>query len=268
MGGRTLCNADNVARIDEMNTECHRMIYCIMCIFQNDAIGCFDHMIPSHSILNSRKIRVLDQVCTLHTKTLNNSKYYIKTVLGTSTTSYTYTEERKNYGQGQGARSSGTSYTLISVPLMTTLEKSSIGCKIISSNKKIKWKKIIIAFVDDKRLYANNWKVNKPKVINEQLEDAANNWNELLITTGGGLELTKHLYDTLHWRFNNDETVTTSENYDDIEIRVKQINTTETSLIPGLSAKDKVTYLGITLSRTGNPQHQLIIALDIAKEGA
>ena len=33
--------------------------------------------------------------------------------------------------------------------------------------------KNFIAFVDDKRLYANNWKVNKPKSINAQLEQAA-----------------------------------------------------------------------------------------------
>ena len=63
------------------------------------------------------------------------------------------------------------------------------------------------------------------------------------------------------------------------------MNSTETSLIPGLSAKDKVTYpstdhrtsniakdkvtyLGITPSQDGNPQHQLIIALAIVKEGA
>ena len=46
-------------------------------------------------------------------------------------------------------------------------------------------KKNIIAFVDDKRLYANNWKINKPKSINRQLEQVANNWNKLLTTTGG-----------------------------------------------------------------------------------
>ena len=82
-------------------------------------------------------------------------------------------------------------------------------------------KKKIIAFVDDKRLYASNWKVNKPKPINDQLEKAANDWNELLTTTGGGLELTKFSHNTLHWRFNKDGTVTTSENYDNIEIKVK-----------------------------------------------
>ena len=137
-GGRPLCNADNVAIIDEMNTECHRMTCCTLCTFQNDAIGCFDRMIPSHSMLNSRKFGVPDQVYNLHAKTLTNTKYYIKTALGTSTTSCTSTEESKIYGQGQGIGSSGTSWTFISVLLTTTLEKSSIGCKIISPNKKIK----------------------------------------------------------------------------------------------------------------------------------
>ena len=49
-----------------------------------------------------------------------------------------------------------------------------------------------------KKLYANNWKVNKSTLIKKQLEHAANNWNELLTTTGDGLELTKCLHVTLH----------------------------------------------------------------------
>ena len=67
-------------------------------------------------------------------------------------------------------------------------------------------------------------KSKKPKLINAQLAYATNNWNELLTMTTGGLELTKCSHATLHWRFNNDGTMTTSENYDDIEIRVKTIN--------------------------------------------
>ena len=95
-------------------------------------------MIPSHSILNSCKSGVPDQVCTLHTITLNNIKYHIKIALGTTTKFYKSTEESKIYGQWQGAGSSGTSWTFISVPMMTTLQKSSIGFKIISPNKKIR----------------------------------------------------------------------------------------------------------------------------------
>jgi len=69
------------------------------------------------------------------------------------------------------------------------------------------------------------------------------------------LELTKYSHDTLHWKFNNDGTVTTSKNYDNIEIEVKKNNTEERAIIPGLSVRDKVTYIGITSSRDGNPQH-------------
>ena len=65
-------------------------------------------MIPSHSMLNSRKLGIPDQVCTLHARTLNNTKYYIKTALGTSTKSYKSTKESKIYGQGQGVGLSGT----------------------------------------------------------------------------------------------------------------------------------------------------------------
>ena len=136
MGGRPLCNADNVALIDEMDTEFHRMTCCTLCTFQNDAIGCLDRMIPIHFILNSRKFGVPDQVCTLLARTLKNTKSYIETVLGTSTKYYTSTEEGKIYGQGQGAGPSGTSWKFISVPMMTTLEKINIGCNIISPKKK------------------------------------------------------------------------------------------------------------------------------------
>ena len=86
--------------------------------------------------------------------------------------------------------------------------------------------------MDDKRLYANNWKVNKPALINKQLEHATDNWNELPTTTGGGLELTKCSRVTLHWMFNQDRTVTTRENFDDIEIRSQQIHTNESSSHP------------------------------------
>lgn len=141
-------------------------------------------------MLNSHKFGVPDQVCTLHAKTLNNTKYYIMTALGTSTTLYSSTKARKICGQRQGAGSLVTSWTLISIPLMATLEKSSKGCKTISPNRKNKWTKNIVHFVDDKRLYANNWKVNKQALIKKQLEHTANNWNELITTTRGEPELT------------------------------------------------------------------------------
>lgn len=124
-----------------------------------------------------------------------------------------------------------------------------------------------MAFLDDKRMYADNWRVNKPKLINKQLEHTSNKGNTFLTTTGGKRKPTKCSQDTLHQQFNKDGTVTTNKIFDDIEIRIQRINKNESSLILGISANDKVTCLGIISLRDGNQQHQLIIALNIAKEG-
>ena len=61
------------------------------------------------------------------------------------------------YGIGQGAESSGTNWVYIIVVIMSTLDKHEKGCTIVSPDKKIKWEKVIIGFVDDKRHYANDW---------------------------------------------------------------------------------------------------------------
>ena len=108
-----------------MNTECNRMTYLIICTFQNDVIGCFDRMIQIHTMLNNRNFGVPDQVCTLHTKSLKNRKYYIKTALGTAKTAYFSNNKCKLYGSGQGSGSSGTHWLFVSIYLMKTLEKSS-----------------------------------------------------------------------------------------------------------------------------------------------
>ena len=83
-----------------------------------------------------------------------------------------------------------------------------MGVRLYHQTKKSNEKNIIV-FVANKILYTNNWKVNKPKLINAQLEYVANNWNGLLTTTGGGMELTKCSHYTLYLRFNNDGTVPT-----------------------------------------------------------
>ena len=199
-------------------------------------------MIPIQSMLNSRKFGVLDQVCTLHAKTLNHTKYYIKTALSTSTISYKSTEERKIYGQGQGAGLSGTSWTFISVPLMITLDKSCIE-KIY--NCFCRWQNILCKQFESKQTKFNQWTTRK---CSKQLKWTTHHHRRWTRTN-------QMFAWYISLEFSKDWTVTTKEIFDDTEIKVQQLNTNEASLIPGLSTNDKVTYLGITLSRNGNPQH-------------
>ena len=91
---------------------------------------------------------------------LRNTEYRAQTSLDTSTNHYKHSESDSIYGNGQGAGSLGTNWVYISVLIMSTLYKHEEGCTIVSPDKKIKWEKVIIGFVDDKRQYANDWQNN------------------------------------------------------------------------------------------------------------
>ena len=105
--GRSRCNTEHVALLDEMNTEYHRMRCWILCTFQNDAICYFDRMISSHAMLNCRKFGGPDQACIFHAKELKNKKYYLKTSLET-VKKHTPPNKSTVHGIDQGSKSSGT----------------------------------------------------------------------------------------------------------------------------------------------------------------
>ena len=75
---------------------------------QHDAKACFDRIINSHAMLNSRKFEVPDKICQMQSTTLRNTEYRVQIALGTSTQYYKHSATDPIHGNGQGARSSGT----------------------------------------------------------------------------------------------------------------------------------------------------------------
>ena len=150
-GCRSGCSADNVAMLDKSMTEVHRLTFTNLFKFQYDAKACFDCIINSRAMLTSRKFEVTDKICQIHSATLRSTEYRVQTALGTSNQYYKHSDSAPIHGNGQGAGSSRTVWVYISVPVMSTLDKYKEDCIIISPDKKIQWKKIIVGFVDDKR---------------------------------------------------------------------------------------------------------------------
>ena len=65
---------------------------------------------------------------------------------------------------------------------MKFIEKKCEGCQMNSPNKKIKWIKYIMGFVDDKRQYANDWNNSNLTNALKKLHHAAQIWEYLLFT--------------------------------------------------------------------------------------
>ena len=140
-GGVPGGSLDLVALINEFITETHKFTFCKLFTLQNDVKNCFDRIINNHSTRHSRRFEILDKFCKLHSTTLLNVKYRVQTTLGTAKFHCQNTIQDPANGSGQGADSSCTKWDLISVPMMTTLERLDKGCLIMNSIKKNHLKK-------------------------------------------------------------------------------------------------------------------------------
>ena len=118
---------------------------------QNDTVTCFDRQVNSHTMLNSRKYEVPDQVCTLLSATLHQTKYHVKTALGISDRSYSSTPDYHHYGLGQCSVCARTTWLFESTPMMETVGKTCKGFDITSPDYCLSYTIHIVGLVDDKR---------------------------------------------------------------------------------------------------------------------
>ena len=66
IGERKNTSVVKIAKINELIIEYHISTRQILCIHQDDAMGCYNRIVREHTILNNRKILIPDNICKLH----------------------------------------------------------------------------------------------------------------------------------------------------------------------------------------------------------
>ena len=110
-GGRKQRRSSDVAFINEMIMEYHRITYVEIGITQHDNKACFDRTVANIITLNNKKFNVPQDICKLVTNTKETMQYTIVTKYGPSKKSYSHSDEHPIHGSGQGAGNSGTEWT-------------------------------------------------------------------------------------------------------------------------------------------------------------
>ena len=154
-GGRKNLCAVETATIDQLIIETHRITKHPLCIHQDDAMGCYDRIIRSHAILNSRKFKIPDNMCKVYSIAHDLMQFKTQINNSVSKKSYSSTDKLKCRGAGQRAGNGGTKWTFISIPMIEVVEEVSKGCIIQLPRRSNQWEKHMLAFVDDKRHYVN-----------------------------------------------------------------------------------------------------------------
>ena len=140
-GGRKNFCAVETGTIDQLIIETHRLTMYPLCIHQDDAMGCYDRIIRSHAILDSRKFGIPNNICKVYSIAHDMMQFKTQINNSISKTSYSSTTKLICHGAGQGAGNGGTNWTFISIPMIEVVEDVSQGCIITLPKGNTQWKK-------------------------------------------------------------------------------------------------------------------------------
>jgi ribonuclease HI len=177
--------------------------------FDNDAKSCYDRIVMLVASLASQRAGMTKAACELFLSTLDKVQYHIKTNLGISEESYSTTEDRTVHGPGQGGRGSPGIWVTISCLIMECLQEKSNGIEISGPEGDEIERIFSSGFVDDVTLWTGNMMRSlqgneSAQGVLEEMETAAQWWEQLLFTTGGKLELSKCFFYLIYWVFNDE----------------------------------------------------------------
>ena len=162
-----------IAVINELIKEYHRITRETMCTHQDDTMGCYDKIIRNHAILNSRKYNIPDNVCIVHS--IVNDKMKFRNRIGNKISDiiYTSTTELELHEAGQCTSNGGTHWTFISVLMMEIFEHViPPGCTIQLPNDHQTWEVKMLEFINVKKLYVNNILKQLKQTITEAMQNS------------------------------------------------------------------------------------------------
>jgi hypothetical protein len=172
--------------------------------FDNDTTSCYDLIIPALASLIGRRHGLHRNIVFVHTRTLKEAKYKLKTILGVSDEFYSHCQFFPIYGTGQGSANSPVIWTIVSSVLFECHEAAGHGAHFTTPDQKMSINLSMVGFVDDSTGQVNKFLNNvqpTPAQLASIMQHDAQLWSNLLWLSGGLLELPKCSYHHLHFDF-------------------------------------------------------------------
>jgi hypothetical protein len=244
--------------LNEITNDYNKRLRVNNYVGMTDISGCFDRIVaPVISLLNIKN-GCPTKAVEMHSSTLEQARYYLKTKSGVSTTFYTHSEETPVHGNGQGAGDSPSQWCQQSAMLFDLYSDSQPGNRMSTRSGKFSITLPMAAFADDTNLLGND---DERQMTDEQLSEQAQKgftkWNELLHATGHFMELEKCSCYLSIWNFQADGYAYTLAP-EEISQEIKVNNLQGTPLSIKLLPSDKSQkLLGVMRNPIGNQQDEI-----------
>jgi hypothetical protein len=245
---------------------------------ENDATGCYDRIVNPLVLLFLRKLGIPDNIVKSVSATWEGTAHHIKTIFGVSETNYKNSIDYFLFGPGQGSTIGPLLWLICFVLIVQSLSVQAPRMTMTSVDGKTKIAMRGDAFVDDAGL---GHTVILPKSADlglvrrltpttaSHLQSLAQQWERLLFSTGGALNLQKCFWFMLSWQWHGGKSRLDTNQTMPAEIKLtagSQVH--KPSVIQRIEPTDSYRTLGVHISPSGSNKGAIRIMTDTALEYA
>ena len=231
-------------------------------IFDCDAKGCYDRIIPALQSIFSRRLGIPIRTAMFFATLWNGCKHFVRTRFGVSADFYAGTFEAALFGIGQGNGAGPAFWLSHLIVMFCVLDTLTHGMQFHSPSRKTKHKSPGMGFVDDVTLGCTNKfqnKTNDKEYLNQdegttvlqQITENAQHWEKMLYADGGRLELKKCYWICITWKWINGIATLRSNQNSNLTMNLWQSEAKETVVIDRKSTNDAPKVLGCHVAVDG-----------------
>ena len=185
-----------VLSVDQLRLECRAGG-----IFDCDATGCYDRIIPPLASIHLQALGLHTQIATFLARLMFMARRHVKTKHGVSRKGIRTKKHSSLYGIGQGNGGGPAIWLAHLTVMLTALSTLCYGLVIAGVTKLRKLRTVGTGYVDDVTIFVSIDKETPQTMISvkSQIKRIATKWEKLLFLTGGKLELTKCFWIPIIW---------------------------------------------------------------------
>ena len=234
-GSRPGHSAAVLPLVEELLYDSARYTRTLLVNFDNDAIACYDRIIPRVSGMTAKSYGQSNEAVYINNITLKTANYFLK--MGKETTEYSYqnSDEYKLYGTGQGSANSPVIWATVSLSLFRAMEDLAFGASLETPDGTRHTRATIFGYVDDSSERVNDFKDTLEVPVSrlvEKMRHDAQTWSDILWFSGGKLKLSKCLYHVMTHQYNRESKARVNVVPQYKQIKVQDQQTEEWIAIP------------------------------------
>ena len=237
-------------------------------IFDCDAKGCYDQIIPALQTIFSRRLGVPIKTARLFAMLWSVCKHHVRTRNGVSSECYYASVGAALYGIGQGNGAGPAFWLSHLVVMFYVLDTLAYGICFKTPQGDVEHRSTGMGFVDDvtlgcteKNPIKNNDDIletdnDRTKKVCKQITSMAQHWEKMLFADGGRLELKKCYWILISWKWIRGIAVMQTNEETPWEMNLHQSEADQTVTITRQTIKAAPKVLGCHIAVDGNSEKE------------